>query len=328
MTMGRVSTRTGIGARRGRVGRALVVAAVMAGGCGGSPKPPPAQPEPMTPPLCAYSTRTEGGSVESRTLAIATWFTFLLPGYKLKTSEVTRPLVNCAGQPVRWTYMGPDCPNLEADLAYLPPTPVRPQDLVLSSTSDLQRLVWAAADQLSDGESEGPVVLAEFTPSSVAVRALGTLRALPGRARLRLVDVQGRSLLVAEGEYCPSSGGSTAVAKCTRGARILLLAGQRFEPQPLRRDDGACLGPAYFPTARTKVLTAKDGTREQITLSSKLEFVPDRLVVHEEVEVRTLEGDGPGRLLRQAQADRTVRVKGGRLYVSDASLWGRMLRGE
>jgi hypothetical protein len=307
---------------------ALVACALLLGACGSSQKPPPTAPaEVQAPPLCAYATRTEGSSVEARTLAIATWFTFLLPGYKLKTNEVSRPVVNCAGQPVRWTYMNQECPNLEADLAYLPPVPVKPQDLVLSSTSDLERLVWATADRLSDGEAEGPVVLAEFTPFSVAVRALGTLRALPGRARLRLAEVQGRSLLVAEGEYCPPSG-VTALAKCARGTRLMLLAGQRFEPQPLRRDDGACLGPAFFPTSRVKQVTAKDGTREQVTLSSKLEFAPDKLLVHEEVEVRALESDGPGRLLRQAQADRTVRVRGNRLYASDASLWSRMLRGD
>jgi hypothetical protein len=308
---------------------APVACALLLGACGGAQKPAPAAAatEVQAPPLCAYATRTEGTSIEARTLAIATWFTFLLPGYKLKTNEVTRPVVNCAGQPVRWTYMNQECPSLEADLAYLPPVPVKPQDLVLSSTSDLERLVWATADRLSDGEAEGPVVLAEFTPFSVAVRALGTLRALPGRARLRLVEVQGRSLLVAEGEYCPP-GGVTAQVKCVRGTRLMLLAGQRFEPQPLRRDDGACLGAAYFFNSRVKQITAKDGTREQVTGSSKLEFAPDKLLVHEEVEVRAIEGDAPGRLLRQAQADRTVHVRGNRLYASDASLWTRMLRGD
>jgi hypothetical protein len=302
----------------------------LAAGCGETQQKKPAPPVATAQfvPLCAYATRTEGSSAASRTLAIATWFTFLLPGYKLNTGEVTRPVMNCTGQPVRWTYMNQECPNLEADLAYLPPTTVKPQDLVLSSTSELERLVWATADRLSDGEAEGPVVLAEFTPYSVAVRALGTLRALPGRARLRLVEVQGRSLLIADGEYCPPAPASGGPVKCGRGTRVMLLAGQRFEPQPLRREDGTCMGPAFFPTARTKVITAKDGTKEQVTMSGKLEFAPDRLLVHEEVEVHAIEGDGAGRLLRQAQADRTVHVRGGRLYVSDASLWGRMLRGD
>lgn len=311
-----------------RAAAGLFALALAAAGCGGAPKPAPAAPAPMAPPLCAYATRTEGGSVEARTLAIATWFTFLLPGYKLNTGEVSRPLVNCTGQPVRWTYVNQDCPNLESELAYLPPAPVKPQDLVLSSTSDLERLVWATADRLSDGEAEGPVVLAEFTPYSVAVRALGTLRALPGRARLRLAQIQDRSLLIAEGEYCPSSPGEGGLLKCARGTRVMVLAGQRFEPQPLRRENGACLGPAFFPTARTRLVTARDGTREQVTLTSKLELTPDRLLVHEQVEVRAYEGDTAGRLLRQAQADRTVRVRAGRLYASDASLWSRMLRGD
>jgi hypothetical protein len=315
------------GGRRGphpaSLAGALACAAALSS-CGGAQKPAVVEPEAI--PLCAYATRAEATSVEARTLAVATWLTFLLPGYKLRTGEVSRPLVNCTGQPVRWTYSGTDCAELEGDVAYLPPTAVKPQDLVLSSTSDLERLVWAGADRLSDGEAEGPVVLAEFTPSSVAVRAIGTLRALPGRARLRLVDLQGRSLLVAEGEFCPPAASEGAPVKCARGTRVMLLAGQRFEPQPLRREDGACLGPAFFPTARTKVVNAKDGTRQQVTLSSKLEFTPDRLLVHEEVEVRLIEEQAAGRLLRQAQAERTVRVRSGKLFASDASLWSRMLR--
>jgi hypothetical protein len=307
---------------------AALAAAVLAG-CGSAQKPPPAAAEAAPPPLCSYATRTEGLSAESRKLAIATWFTFLLPGYKLASGEVARPLTNCTGQQVRWSTAGQDCPDLEGDLAYLPPVPVKPEDLVLSSTSDLERLVWAGADRLADGQAEGPVVLAEFTDKDVEVRAIGTLRALPQRGRLRLVKVQDRMqermLLVAEGEHCPPSSKAAGPGKCFRGARLMVLAGQRFEPQPLRRDDGKCLEPAFFPTARTQEVTGRDGSRQQVALSSKLEFAPDRVLVHEDVEVRALEGGAPARLLRQAQADRTVRVRAGKLYASDASLWNRML---
>src|SRR5262249_60677147 len=98
---------------------AWFLATAIAAGCGGTQKPPPEEPEP--PPLCTYATRSEGLSAESRTLPIATWFAFLLPGYKLASGEVTRPLTNCTGQAVRWSYRDSECPDLEADLAYLPP---------------------------------------------------------------------------------------------------------------------------------------------------------------------------------------------------------------
>jgi len=305
---------------RGRVGATALAAALGVAACGSAQKPPPEEPA-APPPLCSYATRSEGTSAEARTLAIATWFAFLLPGYKLATGEVTRPLTNCTGQAVRWSYANSECPDLEADLAYLPPVPVKTDDLVLSSTSKLERLVWAGPDRLSDGESEGPVVLAEFTEKAVAVRAIGTLRALPGRAKLRLVTVQNRPLLVAEGEHCPEGPGN----KCFRGTRLLVQSGQRFQPEPLRREDGGCMEPAFFPLARLQTVKAKDGTRQQVKLSSKLEFVPDRVLVHEEVEVHELQGSTVGRLVRLAQADRVIRVRAGKLYASAASLWNRML---
>src|SRR5262249_49347792 len=146
-------------------GRAAALATVLAAAACAETQKPPAE-EPETPALCTYATRSDQGkSDEARTLAIATWFAFLLPGYKLSTGEGTRPITNCTGQPVHWTYTGSDCPDLEADLAYLPPVPIKPEELVLSSTSKLERLVWAGPDRLSDGEAEGPVVLAEFTES-------------------------------------------------------------------------------------------------------------------------------------------------------------------
>jgi hypothetical protein len=311
-------------------GRRVLALALVLCACGETQKKPP-PPPPPPPALCTYATRTEGNAAASRTLAIATWLAFLLPGYKLKTGEVDRPLTTCTGQKVRWSYGGVECPDLEADLAYLPPAPVKPQDLVLSSTAELTRLVWAGADRLSDGEAEGPLALAEFTPTSVEIRALGTLRALPERGRLKLVTVQGRTLVAAEGEHCPpepkhkKDDDTPDTAKCFRGVRLMVLAGQRFEPQPLRSDDGKCLEPAFFPLARTQVVPGKDGGKEQVKLSSKIDYAPDRVLVHEEVEVRELEGGKPGRLLRQAQADRSVRVRGNRLYTSDASLWNRML---
>jgi hypothetical protein len=184
--------------------------------------------------------------------------------------------------------------------------------------------VWAGADRLSDGQVEGPVVLAEFTDKSVDVRAIGTLRALPGRGKLRLVTVQGREILVAEGEHCQES--DDGPPKCFRGTRLMVQAGRRFEPQALRREDGKCLEPAFFPMARVQVVKAKGGGRHQVKLSSKLEFVTDRVLVHEEVEVREIEDKKPGRLVRLAQADRSIRVRAGKLYASDLSLWNRMLR--
>ena len=102
-----------IAMRGGRRGLALAtLLATAAAACAEQQKPEVAEKPDEPPPLCSYATRTEGGSAEARTLAIATWFTFLLPGYKLATGEVARPLTNCTGQQVRWTTSGPDCPDL------------------------------------------------------------------------------------------------------------------------------------------------------------------------------------------------------------------------
>jgi len=293
--------------------------------CGGSQKPEPEKPTvEIVPSLCTYATRAAGSSSDSRDLATVTWFAFLLPGYKMSTNEVTRPVTNCAGQPVRWAYVGPECPALEADLAYLPPPPnLSPQDLIIARASQYTRLIWAITDRLSDGQAEGPVALAEFRTNSVEIRALGTLRALPDRARLRLVTLQGHTLLVAEGERCDSSDS----AHCYRGTRLMVMDGNRFQQQPLRKEDGQCQEAAFFPTEHTQLITGKDGVKRAMTASGRLDFAPDGIFIHEEVAVRTTDGGAktPGKLLREARSDRRLRVRAGRLFASDGSLWTRMI---
>jgi hypothetical protein len=297
------------------------------GGCGAAQKPSPAPAaEQRAEPVCTYPTQVVGASGETHDLPAMTWLAFLLPGLKVETGEVTRPVVNCTGQVARWSYEGPECPALELNRSYLPaPTGISPRDLVSANASQYTRLVWAVTDRLSDGEAEGPIALAEFHARSIDIRAVGTLRALPERAHLRLVTVQGQPVLVAEGEQCESDAGG----RCFRGTRLMLLVGSRFEPQPLRLEDGHCLEPAFFPTEHTEVVTGKDGTRRAMTANSRLDFAADGISVHEEIAVRSTDPGNPGapgRLLREARADRRLMVRSGRLYVSDGALWERMIQ--
>lgn len=306
----------------------LVLWGVAPLGCGTSTPPPPPTPavEPRVEPVCTYPTRVVGAAGETRDLTLMTWFAFLLPGFRMATAEVARPVVTCTGEASRFGYAGPDCPALELNHSYLPPPPnLSPQDLVSANASQYTRLVWAITDRLSDGEAEGPIALAEYRTNSIDIRAVGTLRALPERAHLRLVLVQGHTLLVAEGELCESMTGG----RCYRGTRLMVLNGTRFEPQPLRQEDGRCLEPAFFPTEHTEVVTGKDGTRRAMTASSRLDFGPDGVFVHEEIAVRSTEPanpGAPGRLLREARSDRRLMVRAGKLYVSDGALWDRMIQ--
>ena len=301
-----------------------------AGACAAPPKPAPAAtaaPVERPPPIvCSYNARGLWATADMRDLPAITWFTFMLPGFKPTTGEVARPVINCTGQSVRWGALpASECPMTEAEQAYLPPPPtLGPQDLVIASSSQTTRLVWSVTDHLADGEAEGPVALAEFRPNSVEIRAIGTLRALPERAHLRLVKVEGHTLLVAEGEHCDN----LEATRCFRGTRLMVLADTRFEPQSVRLEDGRCLEPAFFATEHTQSVTGRDGTRRSMTANGRLDFAPDGVFIHEEIAVRSIDpdGKGPGRLLREARADRRLRVQSGHLYVSDGALWERMLQ--
>lgn len=262
--------------------------------------------------------------VEVGFVPASAWFSLLLHGYDPAAGANPRPTVDCTGTPVVWQEPAADeClePGPPAE-PLPPPEKLADGDVVLSSAGTNQQLVWIITRRFANGEGQGPLALIERSGRSLTARALGPLRSLTVRPKLRLERAGGIELLVAEGDACV---GDT----CRRELRVVPLRDARFLPEPVGSESGGCLGPAWFPLRREEEYELPTGTRRKLALTSVLSFGPAGVDVHELVEVREYEpalAASPPILSRRIQADRTVRVGAARLVSTGPSLWAQLTR--
>jgi hypothetical protein len=254
------------------------------------------------------------------------WFALLLHGFSREQGVAPSPTVDCSGVPVIWQEpQAEECrePGPEAK-PLPPPTRLTEEDLVLETVRADLRLVWVVARRFANGEGLGPVGLVERTSRGFVVRALGSLRAYPRQSRLRLEQAGNITVLVAEGDVCTEDGPPV----CRRMARVLPLRQGRFFAEAVSsREDGACLGPAWFPLSREEVLTLPNGLHRKVEFTSTLAVKPEGIVIDEQVVMQNLdprEPSMPPLLYRRAQAQRVLEVKDGRLVGTVPSLWVKL----
>lgn len=255
-----------------------------------------------------------------------TWFTLLLHGYDKETGAAPRPAVDCTGAPV-WAQdpAADECVEAGPDAFPLPPPEkLTEDDLVMETLQAGQRLVWVLTRRFTNGEALGPVALVETTDQGFRVDALGSLRAMPKNAKLRLETVQGTRVLVAEGDACSTEGEEV----CRRHARIMPLRQNRFFTESVSDKARACLGAAWFPLSREMSFELPNGLRRKFELTSTLTYDDKGISVQEQVQVSDSDPNQPDvapRLYRRAQDTRTLVLADNALVAPKASLWVRMV---
>lgn len=326
---------------------ALAATAVAAACSSSNSNRPPPPPLPI-PALCtAQGPQLRQGIVP--TLRWEQWTRLLLrdysPGFPANNPR------DCTNQPVAWREFNGACSEYcdepsnaqraEGERCRVPLSdvvaqrPINEDDVVVSRVSGNLRLVWVVTDRFTNGEAIGPVALTEFTDDSrVVVRAIGTVRNFPKRARMRLETVGERRVLVHEGEICGDEEDRTT---CHRAARLMLLQatgnpnGARFLPEPLRSVRGRCYGPARFEFTKDEEVTLATGFRRRFSLSTGIQVRQEGVQVHETVLVQDADPSRPNdppRAYRRAGQDRAVYVRGNTFVSSDPSLWSRVLSQE
>jgi hypothetical protein len=256
------------------------------------------------------------------------WFALLLHGFDREQGLATRPTLDCSGSPVVWQEpQTEECREAGPEPKPLQPHRLTEEDLVLETVRADLRLVWVVARRFENGEGLGPVGLVERTSRGFVVRALGSLRAYPRLSRLRLEQAGNVTVLVAEGEVCSEEAPPT----CRRMARVLPLRQGRFFSEAVVDNEGACLGPAWFPLSREEVLVQPNGLHRKVEFTSALAVKPAGVVLDEQVVMHDLDPRQPSMppmLYRRAQAQRVLSVKEARLVGTEPSLWVRLLEPE
>ncbi|WP_224363334.1 hypothetical protein [Hyalangium versicolor] len=266
-----------------------------------------------------------------RVVSPAVWkpealFQLLINGYEQSTGRVPLPPTDCMGTPILWQDPAPgECAVTEPEGTPLPIQPLTVDEMIITEMRLDLKLVWAIVRRFSNGEAIGPVALVEATPRGLAVRALGTLKALPKSTRLRLERINGIEVLLVDGERC---WGKDDPKTCQRMIRLMPLRGNRFVAEPLVGQDGKCLQPANIALSRNGVQTLPSRWLRKYEFSAALTVAPDGIHVAEQIAAKDndpKQPTSPARLFRKAQDERLIQVNQSRMSVDRPSVWTQLL---
>jgi hypothetical protein len=259
--------------------------------------------------------------VAERSLPASQWFSLLLYGY-LPTGAITRPATDCSGRRTDWP--ADRCSVWPEPTVSQPSQSVTAADLVVENVGGPWRLIWAMTEHFADGQAQGPVALAQFEDQGVRVSSLGVLRAHPTRAKLGLKNFAGGTLLVAEGESCAVHQDQST---CSRTARLVPLADNRFAPLDLSDTAGKCSGSTLLLLkGQGTIVQGKGSGRKDFQFESALSFNADGLAIHEQLAVEEPARDGTsGTFIRRLQAERRVELRAGALLATAPSILDRWI---
>jgi hypothetical protein len=254
------------------------------------------------------------------------WIKLLLRGWDPETRKVTSPALDCTTAQVRWEAPAFACFDNALATTVLPPRPLSEADVVVSRIDEGFGIAWVVTNRFASGDALGPVAIVEQKGDRLVVHALGALRAYPHKAALRLEKLGGVTVLVAEGQLCASAD----PASCVRSARIMPLRGDRFSPEPLFTEAGACASPAWFDLDRSESTTLETGWTRRNTLAASLVFGPEGLRVEEQLVVHDLDPrdrEARPRVFRKADGERTVKPVEAKLVTTGRSVWSAVVSG-
>lgn len=246
------------------------------------------------------------------------WMTLLLRGQDR----------TCTGDKIEPEPLPEKCAAVENNSPLLPLKELGDNDLVVNRVDKTRRLVWLITRRFENGEGVGPIALAELGKEGIAITAIGTLRALPEAAKLRLHPLgEGRragEVVTAEGGRCTKDS-----SDCDRSLILLARRSTAFTTEHLESDRGECIGQAKIDLSKRKQTKLENGWHREFELNAAPTYQNDGIVVHEVVTVRDFDPknrDATIKEVRRAEGDRMVRWVDGLLVVSEIPLWERMTK--
>lgn len=252
-----------------------------------------------------------------------TWLALLLRGYDPVTRRATSPAVECTGGQVRWEAPAFQCSDSASARTALPDLAITDKEVVVTPLGDGLRLVWVITNRFASGDALGPAAVVELKGERLVVRVVGSLRANPIRAKLRLERIGPAEVLVAEGDRCATSD----PASCDRSARVVRIERDRLHPTTVASETGGCIGAGLFHLGREESERLPSGLSRRYRLDATVAFSPAGLTRSEQVVVHDLDPKAPStppRVLRRAAADDLLPLRGDTFVTSGTSLWTRM----
>jgi hypothetical protein len=280
------------------------------------------------PALCAFEQATDE-ELAQKTLPPEVWLRLISPTVNTETMRREGPLkdtcglvINDVSQDERYICEGKPIPYdpVVGDL-------IDPKDLIMSQIGEDKVLLWAATDEMQNGEASGVLSLALWTEKGIEIHATGPLRAVRTAARMRLAYIGEFPVVIIESDKCPP--GTENPADCERIAHFVPIIDRRVQELPLYEADRGCIGRAKFQLSKkTEVDLDGQWTRKfQMVRSIEIEngqIILTDLVTLDDYNRATNSSPTPFRKVT-SQRPLELDLENGRLLVRDQNLWDRML---
>jgi len=281
------------------------------------------KPERTTvPPICDFPVATDE-EIQAQTLEPITWLTLTSPTVDRSSMTRSGELVSACGQSHEVLSQRFECPGFDATVPRVRNDRVEATDLIIDPLGEGKVLLWAATDELIDGQAEGAAAMALWADGGLEIHAVGALRGYRQGARMRLHRIGATPVLVLESDRCSPRG------KCDRIAQVVPIIDRRLLELPVWEEEHGCTGRAQFELARRTERNLEGTWVRRFVFTRSLELVDGGIVLSDLVVAEDRDSarpDIPPRPYMRVVAERPLSVQDGRLVLAGEDLWSRVLR--
>lgn len=296
------------------LGLALSLAAI-AGGLGCKPK------RTRVPAICDFDVASDE-EIQAQSLPPMTWLTLASPTIDSSTMTRTGELVSACGQSHESLAGRFECPGFDVAVPRVRDDRVEATDLIIDPLGEGKVLLWAATDELVDGQAEGAAAMALWADGGLEIHAVGVLRGYRQGARMRLHKIGTTPVLVLESDRCDRRGA------CDRIAQVVPIVERRLLELPVWQEHG-CTGRAQFELVRKTERKLEGTWVRRFVLTRSIELVDGGIVLNDLVVAEDRDmarPDIPARPYMRVVAERPLTVDGERLVLAGEDLWSGVLR--
>jgi hypothetical protein len=274
------------------------------------------------PPLCKYDMASDA-ELESKALPPLTWLKVVSPSVEHTTMTRQGPLKDACARVVDEVREMPTCPAARIETVTKANDVVEAKDLVISQVGADQTVLWAATDELVDGEAYGSIALARWTERGIEIHGTGAVQGYREGARMRLHHASGIPVLVLESDRCD------AQRKCTRIGQFVPLLARKFREVPVFEAGRGCIGRAQFPLTRATEVKIDNRWVRRFRMSRSIELVNEGVVLTDLVTVEDFDAENPNNPptpFRRATSTRPLLLGDTQFELRDEDLYDRVLR--
>lgn len=232
---------------------------------------------------------------------------------------------NCLGEPIEPPQPPVNCQVQSPYLGTPKPVPLTEGSVVESRLSGGRSIVWIVTHRYPNGDGYGPVAVTRNEGNRLVVGVIGQMRLRSTRVELAIWDIQGRSVLVGQGESCRDESKADS---CKRAANILVYTAQRLLTVPISDPQGQCIDEPWVELHMETDKDLDNGWNRHFEINTTVSHDDRYVVLTEHVKVDDSDPqnpDVPARTVREVDTERFLHVEGPRLVSKQQPLWPKIL---